>query len=506
MYQQLSAFDSLLIYTDNPRTPMHAGPFFIYDASTAPKGKVRFKDILSMFESRVRAAPVLRRKLVRVPLDLDEPYWADDPDFNVEQHINHIALPEPADRRQLCILLARLMAAPLNMNRPPWDAYVIEGLNNVEGVPKGSFGLLLRVHHAAVDGESGHAMLRAIHDQSVHGDEPVAPHNDGVASIPSSVRMLGRAYLHVLGKPQRLVKVLSMVLPAARRAKQVTRDHPDEKRLVPDTRFGGSVSTHRAVLLLNVDLEVLRSARHTVEGVTINDAVVCLIAGAMRRYLAAKRELPAESMSTVMPINVRTESERHASGNVVALTTLNMHSDIADPRERLQAIHSSAVYAKAYQHAIGATVLSDVAQSFPAGLTSRAIRAAAGFGLLEKSPANTLITNIPGPKAPLYMVGAKVIEMHAVGMLMDGIGLFHTVQSYCGRACITVIADLKKMPDPEFYECCLLESYDEIKQLRVARAKTPRGSDTKTVKASTPTRSSRKPASRAPVSRSRRSP
>jgi len=469
--RQLSSFDSLMVYGESSRTPMHVSPLFIYDVSTAPNRFVRFKDILRVFEERLPLAPVMRQKLQRVPLDLDEPYWVDDAEFDLEHHIRHVALPKPGDRRQLSILIARIHAYPMDLSRPPWDAFIIEGLDNVDGVPPGSFAMLLRIHHAAIDGHSGHAILQVLHDLAPNAQRYLPPDTWMPQTPPSRREMLRRAYLHLMTKPRQLAKVVADVFPAVRRVRELKRRNPGEQRHTPPTRFNHLLSPHRVVSLLTFDMAGMRAARQRVEGATINDVVVTIAAGAMRRYLSAKNELPEQSMTTIMPINIRTEADRDTPGNVVAITTLDMHSDIADPLQRLKAIHDSATYSKAYHNAVGARIMSDVAQSIPAGIMSLGARAAALAGL-AKLPANTIVTNVPGPQAPLYLAGAKVIEFYAVGALLDGLGLFHAVNSYCGKISFTVLADRRMLPDPAFYEQCLRESYEEVLQA-VAGASAP---------------------------------
>jgi len=170
--EQLSGHDASFIYLETPNAHMAGGSLMIYDPSTAPGGKVTFKGILANLEQRLHMARSFRQKLVRVPMDLDHPYWVDDANFDLEYHVRHIALPKPGDWRQLCIQCARLVSRPLDMSRPLWEMYVIEGLDNVEGVPPGSFGVLSLGHHAAMDGTSGMEMLTAIHDLSPDAAPP----------------------------------------------------------------------------------------------------------------------------------------------------------------------------------------------------------------------------------------------------------------------------------------------------------------------------------------------
>ena len=170
--QQLSGMDASFVYLETPSAPMHVAGLSIYDPSTAPGGKVTFKGILANFQERIHLARTFRQKMVQVPMNLDHPYWVEDKDFDLEFHVRHIALPKPGDWRQLCILAARLHSRMLDLSRPLWETYVIEGLDNVEGVPPGSFALLQKTHHAAIDGMSGMEMTSAIHDLTPTPEPP----------------------------------------------------------------------------------------------------------------------------------------------------------------------------------------------------------------------------------------------------------------------------------------------------------------------------------------------
>lgn len=171
--EQLSGMDASFLYFETPYAPMHIGSFMIYDPSTAPGGFVRFKDILANVESRLHLSRAFRQKLMHVPLNLDHPYWIEDTTFDLEFHVRHIALPKPGDWRQLCIQAARLHARALDMSKPPWEMYVIEGLDNVEGAPPGSFAVLTKIHHAMIDGVSGSEIQEFIHD--IEADPKVKP-------------------------------------------------------------------------------------------------------------------------------------------------------------------------------------------------------------------------------------------------------------------------------------------------------------------------------------------
>ena len=197
--KQLSGADSMFLQFEQRNNFMHVASLAIYDPSTAPGGGVRFKDILKFFASRLEQFPQFRRRLVKVPLSLDRPYWIEDPSFDVEFHVRHIALPYPGDWRQLCIQVARIHSRPLDRSKPLWEAYVIEGLHDIPGAPKGSFALYCKMHHAIIDGESGTELLKALHSITPEpidfGDERDQQqfHAD---REPTAIELYSRALVH----------------------------------------------------------------------------------------------------------------------------------------------------------------------------------------------------------------------------------------------------------------------------------------------------------------------
>ncbi len=211
--QQLSGLDASFVYSESPHAPTHVTSILVYDQSTAPKGEVTFKGILEHLQQRVHLAHAFRRRLVRVPFDLDHPYWIEDGEFDLEYHVRHIALPKPGDWRQFCIQAARLHARPLDLSRPLWEMYVIEGLDGIDGLPRGSFGVVLKVHHAAIDGMAGVEMITAIHDQTPDADPPPPPTVPWVPErVPSSAELLSRAGMNNLTRPAHFARVMGRVL------------------------------------------------------------------------------------------------------------------------------------------------------------------------------------------------------------------------------------------------------------------------------------------------------
>jgi diacylglycerol O-acyltransferase len=472
--EQLSGLDSAFLFLETPRTPMHIGGIAIYDPSTAPNSFVRFKDILNFIEQRLHLAKSFRRKLANVPLSLDFPYWIDDPDFDLEYHVRHIALPQPGDWRQLCIQAARLHSRHVDLSKPLWEFTVIEGLNNVPGVPKGSYAIVSKIHHAAIDGVSGVDIANAIHSIDVAGtvappDRPWVPER-----TPTSVELLARAQMNTLATPLRLARTVVKSAPGiARMVGGLARGNLRSSfGNVPRTRFNGSVSTHRVVDGRDFSLAEIKDIRAKLPGATVNDAVMTIVGGALRKYLKAKSELPRESMVCMAPISVRAAGEKNALGNQVSAMTIPIGTHIADAFGRMQFVHEEAQASKALTNAAGARQMSEYSQFMPSTLSGLAARLYVRLGLANRiAPMfNTVITNIPGPPVPLYMNGARLVTQYGLGPVFEGMGIIHPVFSYCGRITISFTSDRSIMPDPEFYAECLQESFEELK---AAAAKKP---------------------------------
>jgi len=472
--QQLSGMDSSFLYMETGTTPMHIGSLSIYDQSSAPGGHVTFKDILQFFELRLHKARAFRQRLARVPLSLDHPYWIEDPDFDLEFHVRHIALPKPGDWRQLCIQAARLHARPLDRNRPLWEAYVIEGLDNVEGVPAGSFALVTKIHHAAIDGVSGAEIMAAIHDLTSDADidgpaQPWTPER-----IPTGLELLTKAGLNSISAPAKFSKLILRSAPSL--AKVIAGISSRQLKLpvrVPRTRFNGRVSSHRVFTGRPFSLSEIKAIKNSQAGTTVNDVVVTICGGALRKYLEAKNELPTDSLVAMAPMSARSEDKRTAAGNLVTAMSLPIRSDIEDSLERLLAVHQESNQAKKLTYTMGPNLAADAAEFLPSTVSGLLARSYANSGLVDRVPplVNTVITNVPGVNMPLYSMGSKMVATYGLGPVVHGVGLFQPVLSYNDTITISAVADRSMMPDPDFYVECLQASYDELKAATIDRPK-----------------------------------
>jgi diacylglycerol O-acyltransferase len=466
--QQLTGMDASFIYFETPNAPGHIFSVWIYDQSSAPGGAVTFKGIFEHVRQRLHVSRTFRQRLVQVPLGFDHPYWIEDPDFDLEYHVRHIALPKPGDWRQLCIQVARLHSRPLDRHRPLWEMYVIEGLDNVEGLPEGSFAIMIKTHHAAIDGVTLLEITSAIHDLSPDAPTPEPTTDWKPEREPTSFELLSRATVNNASKPLRMARLMMGGLPGGRerRREQRARQNFDlpASTGAPRTRFSGAVTTHRVVEARRFELGTAKRIKAAVPGATINDVAITVVAGGLRSYLDENGELPRESLRVMAPISTRTAEQAGTAGNQVSAMIVTAGTDIADPRERLAAVHESTTASKAASEATGARDMAQFSELMPGGLTALAARTASQFQMATRTTplVNTVVSNVPGPQVPLYFAGARLVTFYGGAGVADGMGLLHGVSSYVGQLILSVVSDREMMPDPGHYADLLEQSFADL--------------------------------------------
>jgi diacylglycerol O-acyltransferase len=466
---QLSPLDTSFIFNENVRCPQHVGNLSIFDPATAPGGKVRFKTIMQDAADRGHMVPYLRQRLIEVPFNADFPYWINEASFDPEFHIRHIALPEPGDWRQLCIQVSRIHARPLDRSRPLWEMYVIEGLDNVEGFPPGCYALYSKTHHACIDGSASSDVGTAFADLTPIPDKdripPPGPWT--VDPVPTDAELLARANYHDLTKPLRLLETIGHTAPKIQKAlEELSAGKLKLADPAPRTRFNGTASARRVFEGVRLDLESIKKIKNAVGG-TVNDAVLGICSGALRAYLLEKEELPETSLVSLCPVNTRTEAsdaKNAQAGNSAAPMSVALRTDIADAKERLQAICQETRNAKELTHAIGAGTLLEFAAFTPTALSAMSAKVAAEQGMANYiDPAfNTVTTNVPGPSFPIYSNGARLVATFGLGIVQDDVGLFHTISSYCDQVTISITSCSEMMPDPSHYADLLRASMREL--------------------------------------------
>ncbi len=467
--KQLGILDTAFINLEQSNTPQHIGGLGIYDPSTAPGGFVRFKQVIASFEQRLNKLPLFRTRLVEVPGSLDRPYWVQDENFDVEFHLRHIALPQPGDWRQLCIQIARLHSRPLDMSRPLWEAYIIEGLDNIGDLPKGSFAVYTKMHHALVDGAGGQSFMAALHDLEPDPapTEPVDVTPFVADILPTGLTLLGRAMVNQTKNTLGLAKgFVGLARDFAKLGVGIARDEiPKPDIQSPKTRFNEPVSKYRAFEAASFELADFKQVKNAF-GVKINDVALAVVAGAMRRYLDSIGELPEQPLAASIPMNMRTRRGETDENNQVGSVFSDLHTNIEDPVARLMAINQSAKEAKEFGEKSPLVDAIKLAGAFTPWLAKGTARFYSERQLSRHLPLNinTVVTNVPGPNFDLFCAGARLVRYHGLGVLTPGCGLFHAVFSFSDALTISVLADRQQLTDPQAYRECLEASFAELQQ------------------------------------------
>jgi len=482
--RQLTSLDAQFLALETNRQSGHVGGLAILDPSTRAGGSIACADMKTLLEERLPLLPPFRWKLVEVPLGLDYPYWIDDPDFDLDFHVRELALPAPGNQAQLNEQVARIFSRPLDRARPLWELYVIQGLDS------GYAAVLTKIHHAVIDGLSGAEVMGLLLDTVPEGRElPEAPSDEAASDgqVPGQMEMLGRGLLGVPRYPLRFIRSMPRALPnvddlpatlgaipgvptvgrlAGRLQRTLTRSPalPRPKLEAPKTTFNGRVSAHRRFAFGEMGLDEVKEVKNTY-GVTVNDVVVSICAGAVRRWLIEHGELPDVPLVAQIPVSVRTSEQAGTYGNRILLMSVPFHTDIEDPIERLQTTHESLADMKERHKALPAELLQDANHFIPPAVFHRAARLT--FRLSTSAagrPAwNLVVSNVPGPQSPLYMAGAKLVANYPVSVITDGMGLNITVMSYNGRMDYGIVVDRDQMPDVDNLMKWLQEELDALR-------------------------------------------
>jgi diacylglycerol O-acyltransferase / wax synthase len=486
--EQLSSLDAQFLGVESARTFGHVGMLAVYDPATAPGGRLEIGDLCRLVSERAPLLPPLRRRLVDVPFGLDLPYWIDDPDFDLDFHIRESAVPPPGDDHRLAETVARIFARPLDRSRPLWELYLIHGL------PEGKLGLLTKVHHAAADGISGNEILTTLldtipagRDASEFGDAAAAANGGTDGRVPGQLDMLARGLRGVPRHPIRAAKVLPRLpnvlavpganaLPLVPRLSrglarlQGVRRTPETESLLevtsarpPRTVFNGPISAHRRFAFGSLPLGRVKAIRRAA-GTTLNDVVVALCAAAVRDWLLARDALPDDPLVAMVPVSVRRSAERGVFGNRISAMTVPIPTDEPDPAGRLARAASLLLGAKRIHHALPATLLTDATNFIPPAVVSLAARTTVDVLSRTRPPVNLVISNVPGPRQPLYLAGAELVAAYPVSVIVDGVGLNITALSYRDDIHFGIIADRDQMDDVWSLVDGLHSALDDLEQ------------------------------------------
>jgi diacylglycerol O-acyltransferase / wax synthase len=468
--QQLTGLDAAFLALETTNSTGHVGGVCILDpvGAPAPLTLARLTEVLG---DRLPLVPVLRRKLLNVPFGLDQPYWVDDPNFDIEYHIREIALPRPGSEAQLTEQVARLHARPLDRSRPLWEIYLITGLARRRAA------VYTKIHHSAIDGASGAELLTILLDLAPDG-RAVPPRRPFVpARPPGPVTLAALAAAKLAWRPvqtvrvtNELVRVLPTLAPALstlvggmlglnRGDGEVIQTTPGR---APATPFNRPITPHRRLALRSVDLDSVKTVKSAF-GVSVNDVVMAMCAGALRRWLTDHHALPDSPLIAMIPVSVRDPGSKTAMGNKVSAMLATLPTHVDDAAERVQIVHAATKLAKAQQATIPQGLIDQVSDFAPPALTARAARVVFATGVLHRLPPfNLCISNVPGPNVPVYLCGARLLAHYPVSVITDGQGLNITLVGYLGRLHFGLVSCRELVPDIDVLADYLVDELDAL--------------------------------------------
>ncbi|WP_348726522.1 wax ester/triacylglycerol synthase family O-acyltransferase [uncultured Mycolicibacterium sp.] len=434
--ERLSGLDAGMLYSESTTVPLHVCSVMELDPSTM-SGGYSFAKFCAEVEKRVPAVPEFRCKLADNDFNLDHPVWVEDEDFELSRHLNRVALPAPGGRQELSEVCGHIASVPLDRSKPLWEMWVIEGLGGSAADEGGDVVLMIKVHHAAVDGVSAANLLDKLCDIEPNAatPEPV----DGPGAVPAWAIAADGLWRFVT-LPWQLTRAVPVA--ASMIAKTVGRVVSGESMAAPftapTTRFNGTLTAERTIATVQLDLDDVKKAKNQCDA-KVNDVVMALCAGALRGYLADHGELPDKPLIAMVPSSVQGMTDRPGRNQLSGMFC-NLQTHIEDPVQRLHAIAESNRHAKEHSASLGPTLLLDLAQSISRGAFG------AMMGLMSRSPLgntaihNVIVSNVPGPPTTLYSGGAEVKGLYPLGPIFPGSGLNITVVSVADKLNVGIIS------------------------------------------------------------------
>jgi len=445
--KQLSGLDAAFIYAETQTTPMNVVATVVIDRGDPPE-RLCYTQIHERLKKRLPRLPLFRQKLLETPLGLDHPVWVEDLDFRLEDHLLRVIAPPPGTRRELAQVVARAAATRLDRSRPLWELWVVEGLES------NRIALVIKVHHAALDGVAGATMLLNLFD-CVSDDPPAR--TDRVAQesneSPSAVDLMGRALLRLPERSQSWVDGVRTTGQSLARIAKQRLQRPEEEVSAswplgaPPTRFNGAVSQRRSVAYARASKKNVRAIRAALLG-TVNDVVMAACASSLRAYLDARSELPDEPLVASVPVSTRQLTD-DPGGNRISAMLVGLPVHIADPFQRFAWLRQATALAKGAHARLGPDTIGSLAEFPPPTFTWAVAQLYSRWQLAARHRPiqNLMISNVPGPPMELSMCGARVESIHPHGPLLEGAGLNITVMSYANHIDIGVLACGKAEPE-----------------------------------------------------------
>ena len=442
--QRLSGLDASFLYLETAAQPLHVCSILELDTSTMPGGYTfdRMRDELGL---RIKAMPQFREKLADSRFNPDHPVWVDDDEFDVDRHLHRIGLPAPGGRQELAEICGHIASLSLDRSRPLWEMWIIENIAGTDAHSGGRLAVMTKVHHAGVDGVTGANLMSQL--CSTEPDAPAPEPVDGVGG-GSELEIAISGAVKFATRPLKLINMvpttLSSVVDTVKRARSgLAMARPFA---APKTAFNANVTSHRNIAYAQLDLENIKAVKNHF-GVKLNDVVMALVSGVLRKFLDDRGELPDSTLVAMVPVSVHDKSDRPGRNQVSGMfSSLETHIDA--PAERLKSISEANSVAKQHSSAIGASLLQDWTQFAAPAVFGVAMRLYASTKLTEARPVhNLVISNVPGPQIPLYFLGSEVKAMYPLGPIFHGSGLNITVMSLNGKLDVGIVSCPELLPD-----------------------------------------------------------
>jgi WS/DGAT/MGAT family acyltransferase len=467
MPTRLTGLDAVWLYLETATAHMHVGSVLVLDPSTAPD-PLTYERALAYIEARMHLAPSFRQRIASVPFRIDHPVWFEDPDFDLRYHVRRAALPAPGGMRELAEYAADVQSRRLDRSRPLWEMHLVEGL---EG---GRMAVVTKTHHAAVDGVSGAELLAAILQLDPQQPPPEPPERPWQPeSEPSDLRLLLSSAWHMAATPAGVIRASRRTVKAAARMLKLRTSRsaqpPPAPFRAPHASLNGAIGPHRRIALAEQSLDAVKSVKNAFGG-TVNDVVLAAVAGALRTYLVGRGEPVDRPLVAMVPISVREETGPASGGpggNRVSAMLVGLPTDEPDPVQRLRRVAEGTAGAKEQHGALGADTLQQLAELAPAGVAAMAARVYSRMhGADRHRPIwNVVISNVPGPRVPLYFCGAKLDAMYPIGPVHEMCGLNITLFSYQDMILVGLNADRGLVPDVDDIGQAICEAIEDLAKL-----------------------------------------
>ena len=483
---RLTGLDGAFVALESPTTHLHIVGTMVFDPTDTPGG-LPFIRIRSLVAERVHLVPPFRMRMLEVPFGLQHPSLVEDPEFDLDYHVRRTSVPAPGGAAELTALVAELASRPLDRARPLWEFHVVEGLAD------GRVAVVTKVHHAIIDGVSGAELLGAFFDLSpdpnprplftasppdagrtpggeaegTDGGAVGAPSGWSPPELPGDLDQLWRTFGSLPGQIDAVARSVVRTVRTARtlagRNRAVEGTLPPAPFEAPVTSINRAISPHRRVAFADLPLDEVRRVA-TVFGSTTNDVVLAVTSGALRAFFEGRQEEPETSLVALVPVSVRSESERGALGNRVSAMLVSLETGVVDPAARLRRIRDGVRAAKEQHRTVGSEVYTSWAEAALPVVATRISRLVTNLRVFDHvSPLfNVIVSNVPGPEAPLFLAGAPMTSLHPLGPIMEGVGVNVTVFSYRDSVHVGVQACWDLVPDVDVLGSAMEEALAEL--------------------------------------------